>query len=173
MTQLGMDHQHGAAIAIQKRVTKGEQPHHLAGTLPQQALVAADAQSFLHRQLRMRGMAEPGSSLGHGDLRSRGRTVLPSPRIEALEEDAMDGKEIFIAQGASPLRQVHDGFVQTGAEHLVFQFLDDLRILLGELVPQVARRLEILERIKHPACAPAGSSRATSPCRPWSACLHA
>ena len=85
----------------------------------------------------------------------------------------MDSEEIFIAQGTSPLRQVRDGFVQTGSEHLVFQFLDDLRILLGELVPQIARRLEILERIKHPACAPAGSSRATSPCHPWSACLLA
>lgn len=63
----------------------------------------------------------------------------------------MDGEEIFIAQGVAPLRQILDGFAQTGPEHLVFQLLDDLRILLGELVAQVAGRFEIPEWIKHPA----------------------
>ena len=103
MTQLGIDHQHGATIAIQIQMNIREKHHHLACTLPQQGLVAADAQTFLHRQLRMRWMAEPGSSLGDGDLRSRGRTVLPGPRIETLEQDAIDeSSKAATAFGASP-----------------------------------------------------------------------
>jgi hypothetical protein len=51
----------------------------------------------------------------------------------------MDCAEIFMAEGVTPLRQMCDGFVQTGPEHLVLQLLDDLRILLVELVAQVAK----------------------------------
>jgi hypothetical protein len=134
----------------------GKQPHDLTGPPAQLPLVACDPETFLHRTPRIQRMAEPSTGLGHRDVRCRGGAVLAGPGIEGREQDAMDRQEIVVADHAT-LRQVGDRLVEPRAEELVLEFLDDLRIRLAVSVAQVAGLREVLKRIEHPACAPAGS----------------
>lgn len=76
--------------------------------------------------------------------------VLPCPRIEALEEGFVNPAEICVSDVRQRGEVVHD-LREIGPEELVFGCLDDIKVLLGGEVAQVARGVEVLKRIEHAA----------------------
>ena len=95
-------------------------------------------------------MDEQGLALVDSAVGCREAAVLPGPGVEALEEDFVNLAEIRVGDLGQRGEVVHD-LREVGPEEFVFGRLDDVKVLLGGEVAQVARGVEVLKRIEHAA----------------------